>query len=279
MKGVAMSRKEPNSKRNWHEDYNLENGKYYNFCAICSNEFLGHKRRVICRQCFIEGKEVEEKDPMDADSCVTCCQAVIKELIKAQKEVTAETRRAAKQVYSARYRLTNYPESAADCIQKTAYLCGGYKINLVIIVEPSSLVWAYAVADIPAIVECECHCHKYGGIHFTACCEGQCKDCGKGFHSGLGQHIQACCPLFIKDVFIPPVIAGCTIGALPESMLKIEFGGDKPEVKVTSEPIPGFSSEPNRGGDEFKQIERQYCEACKKEKYDGGSGLDYCNCP
>jgi hypothetical protein len=250
-----MSRKEPNSKRNWYEDYELENGKYYGYCSVCSNEFLGHKRRVICRDCFIKGKEPEVKpmDGSDAASCEKCCHAVIKELVRIQRETKSDTRRPAQQAYSERYRLVSYPASADECIKRTADLCGAYKINLVIMVEPTGLVWAYAVADIPGIVECDCPCHEPGAnmLHITGCCQGSCKDCGKGFHSGLSQHIQACCPLVIKDLdFLPPTTFGGIIGKIPQSMLEIKFSE---EVQITSKPMDGFSSEPNRGGDAFHE--------------------------
>lgn len=38
-------------KGNWIEDYSHENGNYTNTCKICGNEFLGHKRRIICKCC------------------------------------------------------------------------------------------------------------------------------------------------------------------------------------------------------------------------------------
>lgn len=40
-----------NSDRNWTEDYTRENGKYVNFCAICGEPFIGHKRRPTCKIC------------------------------------------------------------------------------------------------------------------------------------------------------------------------------------------------------------------------------------
>ena len=40
------------SPKNWKEDFHLENGKYINICCKCDEEFLGHKRRVICKQCM-----------------------------------------------------------------------------------------------------------------------------------------------------------------------------------------------------------------------------------
>jgi hypothetical protein len=39
-------------------------------------------------------------------------------------------------------------------------------------------------------VECQCPCHAEGSgiIHFAACCDGQCRTCGKWFESGLLSH-------------------------------------------------------------------------------------------
>lgn len=39
------------SSRDWVEDFNEENGKYYNNCHFCEKVFIGHKRRVICKEC------------------------------------------------------------------------------------------------------------------------------------------------------------------------------------------------------------------------------------
>lgn len=36
---------------NWEEDFEHENGKYVNQCIKCRMNFIGHKRRVICRVC------------------------------------------------------------------------------------------------------------------------------------------------------------------------------------------------------------------------------------
>ena len=36
---------------NWKEDFIHENGNYMNICIRCDEEFLGHKRRVICKKC------------------------------------------------------------------------------------------------------------------------------------------------------------------------------------------------------------------------------------
>ncbi len=44
-----------NHEGNWTEDFSHENGNYMNICIRCDQEFLGHKRRVICKKCFSNG--------------------------------------------------------------------------------------------------------------------------------------------------------------------------------------------------------------------------------
>ena len=39
------------SEHSWKEDYPHENGKYLHICRECGAEFLGHKRRMICKAC------------------------------------------------------------------------------------------------------------------------------------------------------------------------------------------------------------------------------------
>jgi hypothetical protein len=40
----------------WHEDAGHENGSYYCKCLDCDADFVGHKRRHICRKCHFEAK-------------------------------------------------------------------------------------------------------------------------------------------------------------------------------------------------------------------------------
>lgn len=42
---------ESDSPRNWTEDYPHENGNYICFCKTCNNTFIGHKRRILCKEC------------------------------------------------------------------------------------------------------------------------------------------------------------------------------------------------------------------------------------
>jgi hypothetical protein len=41
----------PESDRDWKEDFNHENGNYRCICCHCGNTFSGHKRRVVCKIC------------------------------------------------------------------------------------------------------------------------------------------------------------------------------------------------------------------------------------
>lgn len=40
-------------ERNFHEEFNLENGCYLHECRICKNTFLGHKYRRVCKLCLL----------------------------------------------------------------------------------------------------------------------------------------------------------------------------------------------------------------------------------
>lgn len=40
--------------KNWAEDAGHENGNYTNKCNLCDSMFLGHKRRVICKECAVQ---------------------------------------------------------------------------------------------------------------------------------------------------------------------------------------------------------------------------------
>lgn len=37
--------------RSWRDDFPHENGFYQCECCVCHQEFYGHKRRVICKEC------------------------------------------------------------------------------------------------------------------------------------------------------------------------------------------------------------------------------------
>ena len=44
--------------RNWPEDQPHENGNYICRCSDCGEEFVGHKRRGLCRACWQAGVAV-----------------------------------------------------------------------------------------------------------------------------------------------------------------------------------------------------------------------------
>ena len=39
------------SSKNWKEDFVYENGNYMNTCLACDSQFLGYKRRMLCKEC------------------------------------------------------------------------------------------------------------------------------------------------------------------------------------------------------------------------------------
>jgi hypothetical protein len=39
------------NKKDWKKDARHENGRYWNQCYKCKCMFVGHKRRVVCREC------------------------------------------------------------------------------------------------------------------------------------------------------------------------------------------------------------------------------------
>jgi len=38
--------------RDWIEDRELENGNYECLCLNCEKSFIGHKRRLLCFECY-----------------------------------------------------------------------------------------------------------------------------------------------------------------------------------------------------------------------------------
>lgn len=47
--------------RDWTEDRNFENGNYCSTCCKCGKQFIGQKRRVICKICSEAPVSTEEK--------------------------------------------------------------------------------------------------------------------------------------------------------------------------------------------------------------------------
>ena len=44
------------SKKSYQEDFTHENGNYFCLCLRCGSQFLGHKRRSICKECLTPSK-------------------------------------------------------------------------------------------------------------------------------------------------------------------------------------------------------------------------------
>lgn len=61
----------------WTEDSDHENGNYYNKCVGCGSDFIGHKRRNVCRKCVREAQAKydamtkEERAAFDAERLTT----------------------------------------------------------------------------------------------------------------------------------------------------------------------------------------------------------------
>ena len=49
----------PESKLNWPEDFSHENGNYQCRCCYCGQDFIGHKRRVVCKVCASSDSHAE----------------------------------------------------------------------------------------------------------------------------------------------------------------------------------------------------------------------------
>ncbi len=55
-------------KCDWTEDFTHENGNYWNVCATCERQFVGHKRRVTCKLCATVSAELEKPRLMPGQS-------------------------------------------------------------------------------------------------------------------------------------------------------------------------------------------------------------------
>jgi hypothetical protein len=54
----------------WHPCYPHENGSYYCKCLDCDADFVGHKRRHICRKCHYEAKaRYDALTPVERAAC------------------------------------------------------------------------------------------------------------------------------------------------------------------------------------------------------------------
>jgi len=65
------------SKKDWTEDFDTENGNYHNQCMSCKEMFWGHKRRVQCKECaeprWVEMTNEEIVDLFDIHEKSKCC--------------------------------------------------------------------------------------------------------------------------------------------------------------------------------------------------------------
>lgn len=55
-----MSKSDTTNPKDWPEDFSHENGNYMCRCVSCKGDFVGHKRRVVCKQCVTERKAIYE---------------------------------------------------------------------------------------------------------------------------------------------------------------------------------------------------------------------------
>lgn len=58
------------SLRDYAEDRTHENGRYHNTCVRCGNQFVGHKRRVMCKCCHVYlTKEISQDEEEKCGEC------------------------------------------------------------------------------------------------------------------------------------------------------------------------------------------------------------------
>lgn len=77
--------------KNWPEDFDKENGCYINICSRCDSEFMGHKRRHLCREC--NPPEIKKEQP------------------KTQKEYDKELAQKLIELYDSEYAKAYYSDS------------------------------------------------------------------------------------------------------------------------------------------------------------------------
>lgn len=67
---LNLSQIPDSASMNWTEDYPHENGNYCNTCGSCKRLFLGHKRRIRCRDCSDVVNILDHfKMPFYVDAC------------------------------------------------------------------------------------------------------------------------------------------------------------------------------------------------------------------
>ena len=60
--GYKLLKDTTEDERSWVEDREHENGNYYNLCGHCGRQFIGHKRRVVCKSCATLVPEVKHAE-------------------------------------------------------------------------------------------------------------------------------------------------------------------------------------------------------------------------
>ena len=70
---VKYEMPEIDSPKNWIEDMPHENGNYINACKRCGAYFIGHKRRIICKECVtIKQHDCHSKGYEVRDNVIYC---------------------------------------------------------------------------------------------------------------------------------------------------------------------------------------------------------------
>jgi len=54
MKELKKTKPETGKAKDWVEDFQEENGYYQNKCKECEDLFVGYKRRLFCKVCYIK---------------------------------------------------------------------------------------------------------------------------------------------------------------------------------------------------------------------------------
>lgn len=115
--------------RDFQGDKTLENGNYLNSCARCGHGFMGHKRRVICRECeSTGGVTVTDTDQYILELSVErdALAERVKELEASQRDYIANVEYIAKQLREEQGRSTRMHRRA----QLAESACGSWRALL-----------------------------------------------------------------------------------------------------------------------------------------------------
>jgi hypothetical protein len=76
---------------NWVEDFSHENGNYLNNCISCKKDFIGHKRRVVCKVCAFADVIIVDDDGIGKAhtlaSLKDCTDVLIRQTTKEAKQL------------------------------------------------------------------------------------------------------------------------------------------------------------------------------------------------